>query len=613
MIGGKGIPHENKAVFMEKKYRVHLMICAGTSCVLNGSLDMRDALVEEINKNGLQDEVFVGTTGCNGFCAAGPLMVAYPDEIFYQKLVAKDVPFFVEEYLIKGRTLKKHLFESPEAEEAIPKIKDIGFFSSQILVALKNRALIDPDNIDEYIARDGYLGAAKALLEMTSEQIIEEMKASGLRGRGGAGFPTGLKWQFCAAAKGDIKYMLCNADEGDPGAFMDRSILESDPHSVLEGMIIGGKAIGSNTGYIYVRAEYPLAIERLRTAIGQAREYGLLGKDILGSGFDIDIDLYLGAGAFVCGEETALMRSIEGERGMPRPRPPFPANKGLWDRPTVLNNVESLANIPQIIYRGAKWFSSLGTEKSKGTKVFALSGQVRNIGLIEVPMGAPLRSIIYDIGGGIPDGKKFKAVQLGGPSGGCIPAHLLDTPVDYENIVKIGAIVGSGGMVVMDETSCMVDVARFFVEFTTEESCGKCTPCREGTRQLLWILERITEGKGTIEDIDKLEMLSSVLQSASLCGLGQTVPNPVLSTLRYFRHEYEAHILEKRCPAAVCKALITFSIDPETCTGCTLCARKCPEKAITGEKKEPHTLNQDLCIKCGLCYDNCKFGAVIKV
>ena len=613
MIGGKGIPHENKAVFMEKKYRVHLMICAGTSCVLNGSLDMRDALVEEINKNGLQDEVFVGTTGCNGFCAAGPLMVAYPDEIFYQKLVAKDVPFFVEEYLIKGRTLKKHLFESPEAEEAIPKIKDIGFFSSQILVALKNRALIDPDNIDEYIARDGYLGAAKALLEMTSEQIIEEMKASGLRGRGGAGFPTGLKWQFCAAAKGDIKYMLCNADEGDPGAFMDRSILESDPHSVLEGMIIGGKAIGSNTGYIYVRAEYPLAIERLRTAIGQAREYGLLGKDILGSGFDMDIDLYLGAGAFVCGEETALMRSIEGERGMPRPRPPFPANKGLWDRPTVLNNVESLANIPQIIYRGAKWFSSLGTEKSKGTKVFALSGQVRNIGLIEVPMGAPLRSIIYDIGGGIPDGKKFKAVQLGGPSGGCIPAHLLDTPVDYENIVKIGAIVGSGGMVVMDETSCMVDVARFFVEFTTEESCGKCTPCREGTRQLLWILERITEGKGTIEDIDRLEMLSSVLQSASLCGLGQTVPNPVLSTLRYFRHEYEAHILEKRCPAAVCKALITFSIDPETCTGCTLCARKCPEKAITGEKKEPHTLNQDLCIKCGLCYDNCKFGAVIKV
>ena len=597
---------------MEKKYRVHLMICAGTSCVLNGSLDMRDALVEEIQKKGLQDEAFVGITGCNGFCAAGPLMIAYPDEVFYQHVTVKDVPEFVEEYLIKGRTPKKHLFEAHDIKEAIPKITDIGFFSTQVLVALRNRGLIDPDSIDEYIARDGYLGAAKALLEMTSDQIIEEMKASGLRGRGGAGFPTGLKWQFCAGAKGDIKYMLCNADEGDPGAFMDRSILESDPHSVLEGMIIGGKAIGSHVGYIYVRAEYPLAIERLKTAIDKAKEYGLLGKDILGSGFDMEIEPYLGAGAFVCGEETALMRSIEGQRGMPRPRPPFPANKGLWDRPSVLNNVESLANIPQIIYRGSGWFNSLGTEKSKGTKVFALSGQIRNIGLIEVPMGAPLRSIIYDIGGGIPDGKSFKAVQLGGPSGGCIPADLLDIPVDYENIAKTGAIVGSGGMVVMDETSCMVDVARFFVEFTTEESCGKCTPCREGTRQLLWILERITEGKGTIEDIERLETLSKVLQSASLCGLGQTVPNPVLSTLRYFRHEYEAHILEKRCPAAVCKALITFHIDPDACTGCTLCARKCPQNAITGEKKKPHILVQDLCVKCGLCYDNCKFGAVSK-
>ena len=540
---------------MEKKYRVHLLICAGTSCVSSGSLDLRDAQVEEINKNGLQNEVLVATTGCNGFCAAGPLMIAYPDEVFYQRLSVEDVPYFVEEYLIKGRVVEKHLFESPEAAEAIPKISEIGFFSRQVLVALKNRGLIDPDNIDEYIARDGYMGAAKALLEMTPEQIAEEMKISGLRGRGGAGFPTGLKWQFCAAATGHPKYMLCNADEGDPGAFMDRSILESDPHSVLEGMVIGAKAIGSNQGYIYVRAEYPLAIERLRTAIGQAKDYGLLGKDILGSGFDMEIDLYLGAGAFVCGEETALMRSIEGQRGMPRPRPPFPANKGLWDKPSVLNNVESLANVPQIIYRGANWFNSLGTEKSAGTKVFALSGRVRNIGLIEVPMGTPLRSIIYDIGGGIPDGKRFKAVQLGGPSGGCIPESLIETPVDYENIAKTGAIVGSGGMVVMDETSCMVDVSKFFVDFTTEESCGKCTPCREGSRQLLWILEKICQGEGVPEDLERLENLAKVLQTASLCGLGQTVPNPVLSTLRYFRHEYEAHIYDKHCPTGTCKRL----------------------------------------------------------
>ena len=540
---------------MEKKYRVHLLICAGTSCVSSGSLDVRDALVQEIKKRELEDEVYVATTGCNGFCAAGPLMIAYPDEIFYQKLEVEDVPYFVEEYLLKGRVVKKNLFESPEAAELIPKIMDIGFFSQQILVALKNRGLIDPDNIDEYIARDGYLGTAKALLEMAPEQIVEEMKGSGLRGRGGAGFPTGLKWQFCAASEGSPKYMLCNADEGDPGAFMDRSILESDPHSVLEGMIIGAKAIGAHKGYIYVRAEYPLAIERLHTAIGQAKDYGLLGEDILGSGFNMDIELYYGAGAFVCGEETALMRSIEGKRGMPRPRPPFPAHKGLWDRPSVLNNVESLANVPQIIYRGADWFSSLGTEKSAGTKVFALSGRVRNIGLIEVPMGTPLRSIIYDIGGGIPDGKKFKAVQLGGPSGGCIPASLIETPVDYESIVKTGAIVGSGGMVVMDETSCMVDIAKFFIEFTAEESCGKCTPCREGTQQLLNILERITDGKGVPEDLNRLEQLARVLQSASLCGLGQTVPNPVLSTLRYFRHEYEAHIYDKHCPTNTCKRL----------------------------------------------------------
>jgi len=540
---------------MEKKYRAHLLICAGTSCVASGSLDLKDALTEEIKKNGLDNEVFIATTGCNGFCAAGPLLIAYPDGIFYQKLTLEDVPFFVEEYLVKGRVVEKHLFESPEAAELIPRIKEIGFFSRQILVALKNRGLIDPDKIDEYIARDGYLGAAKALLEMTPEQIVEEMKASGLRGRGGAGFPTGLKWQFCAAADGNPKFILCNADEGDPGAFMDRSILESDPHSVLEGMIIGGKAIGAHQGYIYVRAEYPLAIERLHAAIAQAKEYGLLGEDILGSGYDMEIDLYYGAGAFVCGEETALMRSIEGKRGMPRPRPPFPAHKGLWDKPSVLNNVETLANIPQIIYRGADWFNSLGTEKSAGTKVFALSGQVRNIGLIEVPMGTPLRSIIYDIGGGIPDGKRLKAVQLGGPSGGCVPQSLIETPVDYESIAKTGAIVGSGGMVVMDETTCMVDLAKFFLGFTAEESCGKCTPCREGTQQLLDILERITQGLGEPDDLNRLEQLSRVLQMASLCGLGQTAPNPVMSTLRYFRHEYEAHIFDKHCPTGTCKRI----------------------------------------------------------
>jgi len=540
---------------MEKKYRVHLLICAGTSCVASGSLDLKDALVNEIEKQGLNNEVFVATTGCNGFCAAGPLMIAYPDGVFYQKLKVEDVPYFVDEYLLKGRVVEKHLFESPEGDELIPKIKEIGFFSRQILVALRNRGLIDPDKIDEYIARDGYLGASKALLEMKPEEIVEEMKSSGLRGRGGAGFSTGLKWQFCAASEGSPKYILCNADEGDPGAFMDRSILESDPHAVLEGMIVGGKAIGAHQGYIYVRAEYPLAIERLHTAIAQAKEYGLLGEDILGSGFDMDIELYYGAGAFVCGEETALMRSIEGQRGMPRPRPPFPAHKGLWDKPSVLNNVETLANIPQIIYRGADWFSSLGTEKSAGTKVFALSGLVRNIGLIEVPMGTPLRSIIYDIGGGIPDGKRLKAVQLGGPSGGCVPESLIETPVDYESIAKTGAIVGSGGMVVMDETTCMVDLAKFFLGFTAEESCGKCTPCREGTQQLLEILEKITQGLGEPEDLDRLEQLSKVIQMASLCGLGQTAPNPVMSTLRYFRHEYEAHIYDKHCPTGTCKRI----------------------------------------------------------
>jgi NADH-quinone oxidoreductase subunit F len=540
---------------MSKSYRVHFLLCAGTSCVSGGSLKVKDTLVEELKKNGLEDEVGVFTTGCNGFCAAGPLMISYPEGVFYQKLTVEDVPDFVEEYFVKARVVEKHLFKDPVTGQRIPKLKDIAFFNQQTPVALRNRSLIDPENIDEYIARDGYLGAAKALLEMTPMEIVEEMKASGLRGRGGAGFPTGLKWQFCASARGKTKYMLCNADEGDPGAFMDRSILESDPHAVLEGMIIGAKAIGARQGYIYVRAEYPLAIKRLNIAIDEAMGYGLLGEDILGSGFSFDIQLYFGAGAFVCGEETALMRSIEGQRGMPRPRPPFPAHKGLWECPSVLNNVESLANVPQIIHRGSEWFSNFGTQESTGTKVFALSGRVKNIGLVEVPMGTPLRSIIYDIGGGIPEGKKLKAVQIGGPSGGCVPESLIDTPVDYESISKVGAIVGSGGMVVMDEASCMVDVAKFFLGFTADESCGKCTPCREGTQQLLEILEKITQGRGVPEDLDKLEKLSRIMNSASLCGLGQTAPNPVLSTLRYFRHEYEAHIYDKHCQTGACKRI----------------------------------------------------------
>lgn len=598
---------------MEKVYRANILICAGTSCVAFGSLKLRDALVEEIENRGLQDEVKVETTGCNGFCAVGPLMIVYPEGVFYKQLSVEDVPYFVEEHLVKGRVVPKHLYEELDKKEPVPIMSDIGFFKNQILVALRNRGLIDPEVIDEYIGRDGYTATAKALTEMTSEQIVDEIFRSGLRGRGGAGFPTGTKWKFCMEAKGDTKYILCNADEGDPGAFMDRSVLESDPHSVLEGMIIGGKAIGAHKGYIYVRAEYPLAIKRLNIAIDQAKEYGLLGENILDSGFDFDIELYHGAGAFVCGEETALMRSIEGKRGMPRPRPPFPAHKGLFDKPTVLNNVETYANIAQIISRGAEWFASLGTEKSKGTKVFALSGDVNNIGLIEVPMGITLRTIVYEIGGGIKDDKKLKAVQIGGPSGGCLPESLINTPVDYESITKTGAIMGSGGMVVMDERSCMVDIAKFFLGFTADESCGKCTPCRVGTAILLKKLTDLTEGKGKPGDLEILENISRTIISSSLCGLGQTAPNPVLTTIRYFRDEYEAHIFDKKCPAGVCKELLTFTIDAEKCTGCTACSRKCPQNAITGEKKKPHEIDQSLCIKCGVCYDTCKFESIIKV
>jgi NADH-quinone oxidoreductase subunit F len=536
-------------------YRAELLLCGGTGCHASGSQEVREVLKNELARRGLDQEIRVIETGCNGFCAQGPVMIVQPEGIFYQKLKASDIPFLVEEHFLKGRPVKALFYQEPASAETIPEMSKIPFYAKQKLIVLKNRGAIDPENIDEYIAGDGYLAASKALLEMSAEEIINEVKVSGLRGRGGAGFPTGTKWQFARASAGAVKYVLCNADEGDPGAFMDRSVLEADPHAVLEGMIIAAKAIGSSQGYIYCRAEYPLAIKRLNIAIGQARDYGLLGKDILGSGLDFDLEIYQGAGAFVCGEETALMHSIEGKRGMPRPRPPFPAQQGLWKKPSILNNVETLANVPQILLNGGKWYASMGTEGSKGTKVFALTGKVNNIGLVEVPMGTSLREIVYEIGGGIPDNRKFKAVQLGGPSGGCIPADLLDTPTDYEAIAKVGAIMGSGGMIVMDEMTCMVDMARFFIDFCQEESCGKCTPCREGTKHLLKILERITEGKGEMKDLDDLVELCEYIKESALCGLGQTAPNPVLSTLRYFRHEYEDHILEKRCEAGVCAEL----------------------------------------------------------
>lgn len=539
-----------------KAKRAEIMICGGTGCVSSGSLKVKKALDAEIIKVGLQDEIVITITGCAGFCAKGPLLLVKPENILYQSVTPKDVPELVSEHLLKGRPLKRLLYTAPEAAEIIPLMDDIPFFSKQLLWVLRNRGILDPEKIEEYIAMDGYMGAYKALVEMTPEQIIQEVKKSGLRGRGGAGFPTGLKWEYASKSPSDIKYVLCNADEGDPGAFMDRSILEADPHAVLEGMIIAGKAIGAHQGYIYCRAEYPLALHRLDVAINQAREYGLLGKDIFQSGFDFDIEVYQGAGAFVCGEETALMQSIEGKRGMPRPRPPFPAQKGLWNKPSILNNVETLANIPQIILKGGDWYASVGTQGSKGTKVFALSGAINNIGLVEVPMGTTLKEIIYEIGGGIKNNRKFKAVQLGGPSGGCVPGHLLDIPTDYEAITKVGAIMGSGGMIVMDEETCMVDVARFFLDFCQEESCGKCTPCREGTKRMLEILEKIVNGEGEEKHIEELKELSYFVKDSSLCGLGQTAPNPVLSTLQYFLEEYQEHIIEKYCRAGVCSNLV---------------------------------------------------------
>ena len=591
--------------------RADAVICAGTGCMASGAVRIKNAFEEEFRKRGISDEVRVIMAGCNGFCAKGPVMVVYPDEVFYQELKCEEVPHLVEEHFLKGRPYQKLVFKEPEKKLVIPSIHDIPFFKHQVLIVLKNKGLIDPEKIEDYITMGGYQALAKALTQMTPEEIVEEVKKSGLRGRGGAGFPTGKKWELGLKIKSDVKYVVCNGDEGDPGAFMDRSVMESDPHAVIEGMIICGFATQSHKGYIYVRAEYPLAVKRLQIAIDQCYEMGLLGENILGTGFSFDIEIYQGAGAFVCGEATALMRSIEGKRGMPRPKMWRSAVKGLWDKPTVLNNVETFANIPQIILNGAEWFRQFGTEESTGTKVFALTGDVANVGLVEVPMDTPLRKIIYEIGGGIKKrGRKFKAVQIGGPSGGCIPAELLDMRVSYEDIKKCGAIVGSGGMVVMDDSNCMVNTAKFFLEFTVDESCGKCIPCRIGTKIMLDILDDICKGKGKPGDIELLEDISNDIIEASLCGLGQSAPTPVLSTIRYFRREYEMHINNQWCITGVCKDLCTFYIDERLCKGCGACLRACPANAITGEKKKPHKINQELCLHCRTCWDTCKFDSI---
>lgn len=595
-------------------YRSQVLICGGTGCTSSGSVKLIDEFETRLKENGLENEVKIVKTGCFGLCALGPVVIVYPEGAFYSMVKVEDVKEIVEEHLLKGRIVQRLLYEGSvhEGTDEIKSLNEVDFYKKQHRVALRNCGVIDPENIEEYIARDGYEALGKALKEMTPQEVIDEIKNSGLRGRGGGGFPTGVKWQFAANSVDDQKYVCCNADEGDPGAFMDRSVLEGDPHAVIEAMTIAGYAIGSNQGYIYIRAEYPIAVQRLTIAINQAREYGMLGKNIFESGFDFDLEIRLGAGAFVCGEETALMTSIEGKRGEPRPRPPFPAVKGLFGQPTLLNNVETYANIPRIILKGADEFASIGTEKSKGTKVFALGGKIHNTGLVEVPMGTTLREIIEDIGGGIPNGKKFKAAQTGGPSGGCIPAELIDTPIDYDSLTAIGSMMGSGGLIVMDEDNCMVDIAKFFLEFTVDESCGKCTPCRVGTKRLLEILTKITDGNGTMEDLERLESLAEAIKAGSLCGLGQTAPNPVLSTLKYFRNEYEAHIKDKTCPAHVCKGLAKYEIDPEKCKGCGLCAKQCPVGAISGEIKSPFSIDTEKCIKCGACMEKCPFKAISK-
>ena len=592
--------------------RAQVLVCGGTGCLSSKSKQIKEAFEENIKALGLDNEIQVIQTGCFGLCEKGPIVIVYPEQTFYSHVAVEDVAKICSEHLLKGRIYEPKAYKEA-TEEELAKIKsfgEIGFYNKQLRIALRNCGMINPYDINEAIGRNGYAALGKVLTEMTPQDVIDVMKKAGLRGRGGGGFSTGLKWELCAKNAADQKYVICNADEGDPGAFMDRSVLEGDPHTVIEAMAIAGYAIGASMGYVYIRAEYPTAVERLRYAIEQAREYGLLGKDIFGSGFDFDMDVRLGAGAFVCGEETALIASIEGERGMPRNKPPFPAQKGLWGKPSIINNVETFANVPVIILNGWEWFSSIGTEKSKGTKVFALGGKIKNTGLVEIPMGTTLREVIYDIGGGCPNGKAFKAVQTGGPSGGCLTAAHLDTPIDYDNLLALGSMMGSGGMIVMDENNCMVDVARFFLDFTVDESCGKCTPCREGTKRMLEILKKITDGEGTLEDLKTLEDLANMIKDASLCGLGQSAPNPVLSTLANFRDEYIAHVVDKKCPAGVCKNLLTFEIT-DACIGCTKCKRNCPVDAISGNLKEKHVIDTNKCIKCGSCVKGCPKNAII--